>query len=131
MAETLEDLIAELEQKNIKHTPDEIIWIGRDAQGKVVWLENGDSQKGLTHILTKRKGFAGRQVASEDIADLILAAVTKGNLIGYQGQEFPRLVFAVIFKGKHQFVAVSISTNGYIVGANPADPSRIRKISNG
>jgi len=41
MVETKEDLIAELKQKNIKHTPDEIIWIGRDPESNVVWLETG------------------------------------------------------------------------------------------
>jgi len=123
MAETPEDLIAELQQKNIKHTPDEIIWIGRDAQGKVVWLENGDQDRGAEHILGKQKDFEGRKVSKSEILTLVVSAITDGRLIGRQGKS--RSIFVVEFGGIEQYISVEIASNGYIIGANPSNKKDI------
>lgn len=49
-----------------------------------------------------------------------MAAVTTGTFLMYQGTVQPRYVYEVIFNGQRQYIAVSVSDNGYIVGANPA-----------
>ncbi|CBN57529.1 MULTISPECIES: hypothetical protein [Kamptonema] len=51
-------LIAELQEAGIKHTPEHIIRIARQADGKIVFLETGDKQRGLEHILEKAEQFA-------------------------------------------------------------------------
>jgi len=128
MAETPEDLIAELQQKNIKHTPDEIIWIGRDAEGKVVWLETGDRDRGMTHILLEHgEDFIQRSIKKFQIIELIELAISAGIVIGKQGRD--RLIFEIEFQGMRQFVSISIGNNGYIVGANPTERRLIRKFS--
>lgn len=49
-----------------------------------------------------------------------MTAVTTGTFLMYQGTVQPRHVYEVIFNGQRQYIAVSVSDNGYIVGANPA-----------
>ncbi len=55
------------------------------------------------------------------VPDAVIAAVTKGQFLGYQGTIEPRReIYEVIFNRQTQYIAVTVSDNGYIVGANPA-----------
>ena len=42
-AQTAGDLIAELQQAGIRHTPENIIWITKLPNGKIVFLETGNT----------------------------------------------------------------------------------------
>lgn len=46
-------------------------------------------------------------------------AVKSGTIVGYQGRGKGRPIYEFIYKGKTRRVAISIGSNGYIVGANP------------
>lgn len=118
-------LIVELSQSNTKHTPEEIICIARKNDGKIVFLEEGKPGRrgsGLAHILEKhREDFSRRGVSEDEIPEVIILAVKEGTFLGYQGTVEPRRkIYELIFKGQKQYIAVSVSNNGYIVGANPA-----------
>jgi len=118
-------LLAELTEAGINHTPDKIVKIAKQANGKIVFLEEGKVTKrasGLAHILKEHKDdFARRGISEEEIPDAVIAAVTSGTFLGYQGTaEPPREIYEVIFNGKKQLIAVTVGDNGYIVGANPA-----------
>ena len=63
--------------------------------------------------------FNNNGISSDDIADFVLTAVTKGKIVGYQGKGTGRPIFEVTYKGNVKKVAVTIGDNGYIVGANP------------
>lgn len=47
-----------------------------------------------------------------------MQAVTKGRQVGLQGTKGTRPIFETSFNGKTHKVAVTVSENGYIVGAN-------------
>ena len=114
-----EELIEELRKNGIKHDPDAIVRIGRDPQGKVVFLEKGDDEAGLQHILNRHADdFERRGIPKEEIPDAVMDAVTKGEHVGIQGRGRP--VYEVEIRGKIQRIAVSTGNNGFIVGANPA-----------
>ena len=87
-------LISELAQLGIKHTPEKIVKIAKQANGKIVFLEEGKSGKrgsGLLHILKEhRDDFARRGISEDEIADVVMAAVTSGKFLGYQGTVEPR-----------------------------------------
>lgn len=55
----------------------------------------------------------------EDIPDFILQALSEGKVIGYQGKGTGRPIYEITYKGKNQKVAITVGSNGYIVGANP------------
>jgi len=76
---------------------------------------------GLAHIMHDREfDFKTKGIASDEIPSFVLTTVAKGKIIGYQGRGTGRAIYEIIYKGvKHQ-IAVSVGSNGYIVGANPA-----------
>ena len=116
--ETKEMLIATLRDAGVKHTPEKIVDIRRTRDGRVIFLEDGSSWAGLQHIITRHEAdFVRRGIAREDIAQVVMTAVTEGEIVGMQGN---RPVYKVSYKGQEQLIAVTVSENGYIVGANPA-----------
>lgn len=116
--ETRETLIATLREAGVKHTPEQIVDIRRTRDGRVIFLENGHSWAGLRHIITRHEeDFVRSGIVREDIAHAVMTAVTEGKIVGMQGN---RPVYEVSYKGQEQLIAVTVSNNGYIVGANPA-----------
>jgi hypothetical protein len=117
-APTREELLDELKMKGIKHNPDAIVQIGRDASGRIVFLEKGNAKAGLEHIVGRHSDdFARAGVPKDRIADLVFQAATKGRQVGMQGT---RPIYEVMFNGMLRRVAVTVGSNGFIVGANPA-----------
>ena len=115
--ETKEMLIATLRDAGVKHTPEKIVDIRRTRDGRVIFLEDGSSWAGLQHIVTRHEeDFVRRGIAREDMAQAVMTAAIEGEIVGMQGN---RPVYKISDKGQEQLIAVTVSDNGYIVGANP------------
>ncbi len=72
--------------------------------------------------------FAAMGVKSNDIPDLLMKALKKGEIVGYQGRGRGRPIYEVVFNGQKQRVAITVGNNGFIVGANPTSlPKGVRK----
>ena len=116
-------LIDEVQSRGDKINPAEVIGITKDSSGKIVWLEKGRLDRnpsGLAHIKDAHEShFNAKGIASSDIPDFVLTAVSKGHIIGYQGKGTGRPIYEVDYQGKSYHVAVTVGNNGYIVGANP------------
>lgn len=119
-------LIAELNQADIKHNPEKIVRIAKLADGKIVFLEEGDARRGLQHILAKADQFAKVGIDQDEIPDAVIQAAFTGTIVGYQGKSHdrPRAIYEFIFKGETKYISLSVSDNGYIVGANPRTKPR-------
>ncbi len=87
------------------------------GNGKIVFIEQGNSFAGLQHILNHAADFEKRDISHDEIADVVMTAVIEGNIVGYQRK---RPIYELIYKGKKQYIAITIGDNGFIVGANPA-----------
>jgi hypothetical protein len=115
---TRDSLLEELAQQGVKHTPEQVVAIARDAAGRIVFLEEGNTRAGLRHIVEQHGAdFTRRGIPEERIPEAVLAAATLGRHIGTQGT---RPIFEVDFDGQTQRIAVTVGANGFIVGANPA-----------
>lgn len=114
-------LITELQARGIKHNPEKIVGIAKYADDKIVFLETGDENRGLQHILAKADQFARIGINEDEIVDVVMGAITKGSIVSFQGRETvnPRPVYKFVYKGEIKYIAVTIGNNGYIVGANP------------
>ncbi|MFN6519400.1 MAG: hypothetical protein RMY29_033580 [Nostoc sp. CreGUA01] len=113
-------LLAALCQAGIKHSREKMVRIAKQADGKIVFLEEGNTEAGLQHILEQHSlEFLNQGIEPEQIPDAIIAAVTQGRVTGYQGRRKTRTIYEVTFNGKIQYISVTVSDNGYIVGANP------------
>jgi hypothetical protein len=117
-APTRQSLLGELAQQGVRHTPENVVAIARDASGRVVFLESGNARAGLQHIVQEHGAqFAQRGITEAQIPDAVMAAATRGRQVGMQGT---RPIFEVEFNGQTQRIAVTVGDNGFIVGANPA-----------
>ncbi len=113
------NLSDELVKSGVKYNPNDVVAITKTADGKLVWLENGSKQAGLEHIMNHADDFAAKGIARGEIKDLVMTALEKGEIVGYQGKGTGRPIYEVVFKGEKQRVAITVGNNGFVVGANP------------
>ncbi|WP_433470810.1 hypothetical protein [Saccharomonospora azurea] len=114
-------LIAELQRQGYKISPERVVRIARLPDERVVWLEEGDDRRGLQHIIKKHgEDFVGCGIPESKVVDLVFNALTEGREIGYTATDRP--VYEVRYGPRVQRVAVTVSENGFIVGANPLSP---------
>lgn len=104
----------------VKYNLDDIVAITKTADGKLVWLENGTDSAGLNHIITRHANeFLNKGITQEQIPDYIMNALENGKIVGYQGTGTGRAIYEFTYNGKIHKVAITVSDNGFIIGANP------------
>jgi RHS repeat-associated protein len=111
-------LVKELSRLGIKHTPEAIMRIFRARGGKIVWLESGNETAGFQHILSHEAEFLAKGITRDQIPDLLQTALQRGRVVGYQSSTRP--IYEVSFGGKTHRIGITVSENGFIVGANPS-----------
>jgi uncharacterized protein YukE len=116
---TREELLAELAANGVKHDPDKVILIGKDGDGKIVFLESGNADAGLQHVMEHANQFADIGVPRAKVSQFVFEAATTGKIIGYQGKGTTRPIYELMFEGRPYKVGVTVASNGFIVGANP------------
>ena len=110
------DLIHELVNSGVKCNIDDVVAITKMPNGKLVWLENGNSNAGLKHIMNHAEQFATQGISNEKIPDFLMHALSEGKVVGMQRT---RVIYEVFYEGSLRRVAISVGNNGFIVGANP------------
>jgi uncharacterized protein YukE len=116
---TREELLEELAANGVKHDPDKVILIGKDGDGKIVFLESGNAKAGLQHVMDHANQFADIGVPRAKVSQFVFEAATTGKIIGYQGKGTTRPIYELMFEGRPYKVGVTVASNGFIVGANP------------
>lgn len=112
-------LLEELARQGIKHTPEDVLAIWKNADGKIVFLEKGNANAGLAHIIGEHGAqFAEKGISEAQIPSLLQEALTNSERIGFQPPGTGRPIYEVLFNGKLIKVAITVGGNGYIVGAN-------------
>jgi hypothetical protein len=113
-------LIDGLENNGIKVTSENIVDIQKLQSGRTVWLETGNSNAGLKHIVDGHADdFARKGIPENRIPDYIMTALKRGKIVGYQGKGTDRPIYEFNYNNKPQKIAITIGDNGFIVGANP------------
>ena len=113
-------LISEAQGQGLSISPGNVVGITKDPDGKIVWLETGSGGSrgsGLAHIIEEHgKQFNGRGISNSELPGYLLQAIHTGKVVGMQGS---RPIYEFTYNGTRQRVAITVSDNGYIVGANP------------
>ncbi|QHC31930.1 hypothetical protein [Streptomyces sp. HF10] len=112
-------MLDELAAKGVRFSREDVIATARNSDGKVVFLETGNSKAGFRHVLNHADEFAAKGITEDDLPDFIMKALTEGKVVGYQGSGTGRPIYELTYKGKPQRVGVTVGGNGFIVGANP------------
>lgn len=117
-----EHLMDELKQKGVKFTEDNVVMVAKTQPDKLAWLEKGNETAGLEHIINRHGDqFLQKGITAESIPSFLKTAIEKGRIVENQGKfhSQPRVIYEVDYNGETIKVAITISDNGYIVGANP------------
>ena len=118
-------LLKELESSGVKFSREDIIFILKDENDNISWLENGNSSVGLKHIIERhsRDFMKKHGVHSKDIANYLRHIFANGK-VEYARQTYKngRLGYEKLYsyKGKF-FVLTGVGTNGFIITAYPID----------
>ena len=116
-------LVSQLEASGEKINKADVVAITQTASGQTVWLEKGhlgDRPSGLAHIVDAHgEDFAKQGVAEAEIPQYVMTAVKYGTIVDYQGRGQGRPVYEFTYEGITRRIAITIGSNGYVVGANP------------
>ena len=116
-------LIQELKEKGVKFTEENLMWLFKNKDGKIIFLEKGKNSGGFQHILKHKEEFLDKGIFEEDLAEFIMKSLKNGKIVGKEGSRF---VYEYIYKGIKQTTAITVSSNGFVVGANPV--SKFKKL---
>jgi filamentous hemagglutinin len=109
-----------LAANGVKFTPQNVLATGTTPSGQTVFLETGSPSSGLQHIVDEHANdFANIGVPESQIPNVVMQAVTEGNVVGYQGAGAGRPIYQITINGQSQRIAITVGSNGDIVGANP------------
>lgn len=115
-------LIEEVQKRGDKITPEDVIGImRRKRDGKIIWLENGvHTGRGLSHIIEEHLNqFNDIGISSSLLPTFILDVAAQDNIVGHQSCHKTRPIYEYTYAGKTYMIAITIASNGFIVGANP------------
>lgn len=123
-------LVKELQARGTRINVGETLFVAKDKTGMIVWLEKGNPNGGLHHILDgngKTPGHAADfqtafGISRQDVPGYIKTVVTNGNLVSSKTVSVGggRLGYERIYyyNGNYHLVT-GIGTNGFIVTAYP------------
>ena len=116
---------------NVKMTVEKVVRIwqidqNREIPGlekRILWVEDNLPQAGYQHMLKHRLEFEQIGITKDQLSEVAEAATSVGIPGGQQGKKGTRLgrpIFGLFFYGKPLAVAVSVGSNGFVVGMNRA-----------
>ena len=109
-----QNLMDELANSGVKYNPDDVIAVTKMPDGKLVWLEKGNANAGLEHILARHaEDFAAKGV--NDIPSFLYDILSTNPIT--IGTNEKGLFADYIFNGNKYRIAYG--TNGYIVSFFP------------
>jgi len=73
-----------MKNKGIKFTPENVVSVANDNNGRIIFLEKGNSKAGLQHIIEKHGDqFSQIGISEASMPNVLMKAVTDGKIIGY------------------------------------------------
>jgi len=88
--------LEEMSKNGVKFSPENILKVEKLADGKIVFLETGNSSAGLQHIVERHAcDFAKIGVSESQIPNVVIDTVSKGKIIGYQGKGTGRPIYEI------------------------------------
>ena len=117
-------LIEEAVRNEVKITTEKVLHIWKitnrmnipGLQQSIIWIEEGTDRKGYQHMLKHKESFEKIGVPESKLIEVAEAATSVGKAGGPQGPGRP--ILGLFFYNDPIAVAISIKTNGFVVGMN-------------
>lgn len=116
------EYLNELLSLGVKCNINDIIFITKDKSGQLVWLETGNENAGLIHIINRHNAdFVNLFGPDVDISSVICEIITNGEIISSHdvirnGNKGYEKIYD--FQGNHYMLS-AIGDNGFIVSSFP------------
>lgn len=110
-------LLDQLTISGVNFSREGLLGLRLDTNGKLIFLETGNPKAGLIHILRHGNEFAQLNIPQEEIGEFVLTGAATGRIVGTTGRDRP--IYQFTYKGKEYRLAITVGSNGFIVGANP------------
>lgn len=104
------ELMDEVKARGDKISEKDVVFITKDKNGKIVWLEKGK----LKSESSKPSELKKNGISINRIPELIKKAVEEAKIVGISGVDRP--VYETTFNKQIVHLAITIGDNGYIVG---------------
>ena len=115
-----QELFDKLKSSGFLFTEDDVVFITEDTSGQLVWLEKGNENAGLLHIIKNHMSdFNSTNNLTEQELPLFLEEViTKGKIINSNPTKNGGYRKIYDYSGKY-YTVVAMGSNGFIVTAFP------------
>ena len=123
------EYLKDLKQTKYKYNEEEIIFITKDSEGNLVWLERGNEGVGLKHIIAHHKNDFENAVGikENEIALYLYEVLTNGKLI--KSNPSKKGGFNKVYKyDGNYYTFVAMGNNGFIVTSYPVPKERGEKL---
>ena len=127
-----DDMLQPLIDAKVKFNADDVLFVTKDKSGQMIWLETGNDNAGLNHILKRHADdFSTKHnVSRENIASHINSIINKGNI------EYSRItkrgnrvgIEKLYSHNDKYYMLTGIGTNGFIVSAYPINEKEALKL---
>ncbi|KAF2685949.1 hypothetical protein K458DRAFT_266741, partial [Lentithecium fluviatile CBS 122367] len=95
-------------------------------QAHTIWVEEGNEKAGFNHMLKHESEFSRDGIGGIELIEVAEAATKVGTRVSFQagttrkkaGAASGRPIFLLIYKEIPLAVAISIGSNGFVVGMN-------------
>ena len=106
-------LVKQLALRGIKHSANQIVGVGENSTEKILFLERGNANTGLQHIIYWHDAeFAKAGISKGNISKFIMQAILTGRKVGMQ-ESIP--IYKTTFNGTTHRVAVTVGNNGFLL----------------
>ena len=109
----------ELAQSGVKYTPEDVLMVTKNSDGKLMWLETGHEDAGLTHILEHVNDFKKRQFPMENPEKEITEALNSILESEPLTVTLKEKGYEAIYLYEEKLYLVAYGTNGYVVSFYP------------
>lgn len=115
------ELLSELVRQKVKYTEEDIIFITKDKEGKLIWLERGNDISGLTHIILNHSNdfLNAFGIKTDEIALYLYNAITNGEMVSSSPSKIKGGLDRVYEYDGYYYTFVGMGDNGFIVTAFP------------
>ena len=115
------ELLSELVNNGCKFTEESIVFITKDKEGKLIWLERGDANAGLNHIIANHKvnfeiAFG---IKEDEIALYLYNAITYGIMVDSKPSKIKGGLDRIYEYDGNYYTFVGMGDNGFIVTSFP------------
>lgn len=115
------EYLQEMVSKGYKFTEERIVFITKDSEKKLVWLERGNDSAGLQHIINNHKEHFEEAfgIKEDEIALYLYKVITDGKLIDSKPSNIAGGFDRLYEYDNQYYTFVAMGNNGFIVTSFP------------